>query len=174
MSSGGWRDPPRLLMEGSKASRTAAHTSWSCRKSEHRSLRRHKARRPLSRAVAGRRKRPRGVRTREGRAASPTPPAPDSLWQETSSAGPGTRRQAHREDGWCCSVATPARTSARHTHHVEVESSAEVHLLQQQQQPAPHLRRFEEQPVHGLHRSTLAQEVQDGQESQVLGGEALL
>lgn len=72
------------------------------------------------------------------------------------------------------SGAAGAGTTAQHTHHVEMESSAEVHLLQQQQQPAPHLLRFEKQTVDGLNRTALTQEVQKCQQSQVLLGQMVL
>lgn len=60
------------------------------------------------------------------------------------------------------------------THHVEVQGFAEVYLLQQELQPAPHLLGFEQQAVDGLSRTTLAQELQHGEESQVLLGHVIL
>lgn len=60
------------------------------------------------------------------------------------------------------------------THHVEVQGFAEVYLIQQEQQPAPHLLGFKQQTVDGLSRSTLAQELQHSEESQVLLGHVIL
>lgn len=58
-----------------------------------------------------------------------------------------------------------------HTHHAEVERPAEVHLLQQLQQPALHLLRLEQQTGEGPDGRAHTQEVQEGQESQVLLGQ---
>lgn len=60
------------------------------------------------------------------------------------------------------------------THHVEVQSFAEVDRLQQQHQPALHLLGFEQQAVEGLGGATLTQEVQDGEESHVLLGQMIV
>lgn len=50
----------------------------------------------------------------------------------------------------------------------------EVELLHQQQQPAPHLLRFEKQTVDGLHGAALTQELQHCEHSQVLLGQMII
>lgn len=99
----------------------------------------------------------------------------ESLQWEASSAGWDTKRQTYRVE---CLTAAPwpqwlgLRTDD--THHAEMESFAEVHLLQQMQQPLPHLLWFEKQTMDGLERTTFTQEVQNCQEKQVLLGQMVL
>ena len=52
-----------------------------------------------------------------------------------------------------------------------MQCSAEVHVLQQLQQLAPHLLGFEQQAVGWLDRGTHTQELKARQESQVLAGQ---
>lgn len=176
MSSGGWWDPPRLLMEGNKASRIAAQTSWSWRWSELRSLEAEEQRFVIqgSKAQLEKWKQVQGLPTQEDGAVSRTLLEPEGLQQEASSAGPCTRERqtevggAEADSSW-----NPLHTHT-HTHHAEVERPAEVHLLQQLQQPALHLLRLEQQTGDGLDRRAHTQKVQEGQESQVLLGQEVL
>lgn len=56
----------------------------------------------------------------------------------------------------------------------EMQRLAKVLLFQQQQQAASHLLRFEKQVVDRVGGATLTQEVQDGQEGQVLLGQLVV
>ena len=64
-----------------------------------------------------------------------------------------------------------AITTLKAAHHVDMQGFAEVHVLQQLQQPAPDLLGFEQQAVGVLHRGTHTQELKARQESQVLAGQ---
>lgn len=87
---------------------------------------------------------------------------PESLQWEASSAGQDTKRQTYRVE---CLTGAPwpqwLGLCRDDTHHAEMERFAEVHLLQQMQQPLPHLLWFEKQTMDGLERTTFTQEVQN-------------
>lgn len=100
---------------------------------------------------------------------------PERLQREASSAGRDTKGQTDREERlpvgpWPLWPGLPADD----THHAEMESFAEVHLLQQMQQPVPHLMWFEKQTMDGLERTTFTQEFQNCQKKQVLLGQMVL
>lgn len=63
---------------------------------------------------------------------------------------------------------------AAHTYRSEVQRLAKVLLFQQQQEAATHLLRFEKQVADRVGGATLTQEVQDGQQGQVLLGQLVV
>lgn len=97
------------------------------------------------------------------------PPARASPRREASSTGRDTGGEADTNVQKHHLHCDPETCAACATHHVQVQGFAEVHLLQQQQQPAPHLLWFEEQAGDEPHGA--AQELQDGEESHVLLGQ---
>lgn len=60
------------------------------------------------------------------------------------------------------------------TYRSEVQRLAKVLLFQQQQEAPSHLLRFEKQVADRAGGATLTQEVQDGQQGQVLLGQLLV
>lgn len=115
--------------------------------------------------------------TPTGGAASQIPPETASPQPEASAAAPDTERETDINSSAAKAsqrTEAPPLLRAAATHRSQVQSLAEVDLVQQQQQAAPHIQWFEKQAADGLGGAALAQEVQRCEEGLILLGQMVV